>query len=331
MTSAASPENTPAQPLPPTPWWKFWKGPPETVLARATVVLAVATLMLFIIAVIQAVILATTDVSTRKAADAAVKSAATAKETVNQKDIAQRPWVRLSKPAPVHLSVMDTGVIISLELKAKNIGHSPAEGVYATGKVFPDFSLDKQAPAARTVCEDASNHLEFEQIMIFPDDERHLSDSQFTINMQEIIDRRMEEIAFQYNEGTPYIGKEKAEAKRQEELAKPILDTFTVVGCLVYSYRSGRAYGKTAFVLDIHKLCPETPVVSVGNRTAADQAGNAHRERDGRVWRSPASPCGPGIRRAPSQVGAVNLVATLDLDELRDRDGAESPKVRRHR
>jgi hypothetical protein len=258
--SAASPENTPAQPQPPTPWWKFWKAPPETVLARATMLLFVATLILAVIAGIQAWILASTDASTREAARAAIKSASTAEEAVNQMDIAQRPWLRLSKAAPVNLIVMDAGVIISLELQAKNIGHSPAEGVYATGKVFPDFSLDKQASAARTVCEDASKHLEFTQIMIFPDEGRHLWDRGFTINMQEIIDRRMEQIAFQYNESIPYVGKEKAEAKRQEELANPIFDAFTVVGCLVYSYRSGRAYGKTAFVLDIDKPCQESPV-----------------------------------------------------------------------
>jgi hypothetical protein len=57
------------------PLWKFWAGPAERVLARATVLLAVATMLLTIMAGIQAYILATTDQSTRMAADAATSSA----------------------------------------------------------------------------------------------------------------------------------------------------------------------------------------------------------------------------------------------------------------
>lgn len=75
-SSEASAENS--QEPPPPPWWKFWRGPPETVLAKATVLLAIATALLAGIAAGQAWILATTDASTRKAADAAVTSAQTA-------------------------------------------------------------------------------------------------------------------------------------------------------------------------------------------------------------------------------------------------------------
>lgn len=72
----------PAAPTPGLPWWNFWRGPPETVLAKATTLLAVATLVLAIIASIQAWILATTDASTREAARAAVKSASTAEDAL---------------------------------------------------------------------------------------------------------------------------------------------------------------------------------------------------------------------------------------------------------
>jgi hypothetical protein len=68
---------------PPSPsWWKFWRGPSETVLAKATVLLAIATGLLAGIAAGQAWILASTDVSTRKAAEAAVNSATTAEIAV---------------------------------------------------------------------------------------------------------------------------------------------------------------------------------------------------------------------------------------------------------
>src|SRR5215472_5821590 len=60
-SSAASADNERASPSP-IPRWKFWEGRPETVLARATVFLAIATFVLAIIAGIQAYILETTDV-----------------------------------------------------------------------------------------------------------------------------------------------------------------------------------------------------------------------------------------------------------------------------
>jgi hypothetical protein len=44
VSSSASPESTVAQPAP--PWWKFWRGAPEKVMAKATVALAVGTAML---------------------------------------------------------------------------------------------------------------------------------------------------------------------------------------------------------------------------------------------------------------------------------------------
>ena len=68
---------------PPPPWWKFWRGRPEHVLARATVFLAIATILLVAIAAIQAYILATTDASTRTVGEAATSAAGTAKATLD--------------------------------------------------------------------------------------------------------------------------------------------------------------------------------------------------------------------------------------------------------
>ena len=92
--SDAKPKPPPA--VPPPPWWKFWQGSPENVLARATVFLAIATLLLAIIAGIQAWILATTDTSTRQAADAAVKSARAAETALQLTKQEQRPIIWLT-------------------------------------------------------------------------------------------------------------------------------------------------------------------------------------------------------------------------------------------
>jgi hypothetical protein len=76
LTSQSVPESAPqpiSAPTPPlTSWWQFWRGTPETVLARATVFLAISTLALAGIALIQARILEITDASTRDVARATV-------------------------------------------------------------------------------------------------------------------------------------------------------------------------------------------------------------------------------------------------------------------
>src|ERR1700720_3080413 len=42
--SSAGSENAPAPPSP--PWWKFWRGPPETVLAKISGIASLATVVL---------------------------------------------------------------------------------------------------------------------------------------------------------------------------------------------------------------------------------------------------------------------------------------------
>jgi hypothetical protein len=130
--SSASPENAPATSLPP---WQFWKGDPTTVLARATVLLAVATLILAVIAGIQAWILSTTDASTREAARAAVTSASTAEDALkNAREnfrSEQRPIIRLTNdlgaPAfvPNPKKADNTGQIV-WDWRFTNYGRTPA-------------------------------------------------------------------------------------------------------------------------------------------------------------------------------------------------------------
>jgi hypothetical protein len=164
---------------------------------------------------------------------------------LDQMDIAQRPWMRLSKYTPVGLSVTDGGVIIDLDLDAKNIGHSPAETVYATGRTFADMSSTEETPAARAICsEDPWKNLEFNHSMIFPDEERHIHGGPFTIGIQDIKNRWVERITSQY-----------PEARWRELLTNPVFSSFTVVGCIIYSYRARGASGQTAFVLDVHRSC----------------------------------------------------------------------------
>jgi len=133
-SSSAPQENASAQPRPP-PWWRFWRPASfETLLARATVWLVIATFLLAAIAAGQAWILATTDVSTRKAADAAVKSATTletALQTARENFRAeQRPiiWLtnNLGSPQYVNPTNNPGGGQIAWQWHYTNYGKSPA-------------------------------------------------------------------------------------------------------------------------------------------------------------------------------------------------------------
>jgi hypothetical protein len=134
--SSATLETAPTPPSQPQPWWKFWKRPPEIVLAIATVILAVATIILAVIAAIQAYILATTDASTRKVADAAQSAAGTAKATLEASERSfrqeQRPylWATSFNLADTPVCQIPGGTGICADVHIVNSGRTPAIGVH---------------------------------------------------------------------------------------------------------------------------------------------------------------------------------------------------------
>ena len=105
-SSTPSPQQPSPQPEPP-PWWKFWKWRPESVLAGATIVLAAATFLLPYMAWNQTAILATTDKSTRKAAEAAGKSAGAAETALQLTKQEQRPIIWLTNDEETPKFVLD--------------------------------------------------------------------------------------------------------------------------------------------------------------------------------------------------------------------------------
>jgi hypothetical protein len=182
-------------------------------------------------------------------------------DQLDQMDIAQRPWLTLSRATPTNIIVTDSFVIIGLDLRARNIGHSPAEKASAWGKAYPSLSLTEESDAAKKVCKDAfGQNLEFLKVMILPDEDLPIEERAFVIGMQEIIKDRMDRIDYQYAGRIAMLGKEQADAIRDEEMAQQLFSTFTIVGCITYTYRGGNALGQTAFILDVDRPCPESPV-----------------------------------------------------------------------
>jgi hypothetical protein len=150
-------------------------------------------------------------------------------DQLNQMDIAQRPWLTLSRATPTNVIVMDSFVIIGLDLRARNIGHSPAEKASAWGKAYPSLSLTEESNTAKKVCKDAFGQtLEFLKVMILPDEDLPIEQNRFLIGTQEI--------------------------------TQPPFSAFSIVGCITYAYRDGNAWGQTAFIIDVDRPCPESPV-----------------------------------------------------------------------
>jgi hypothetical protein len=182
-------------------------------------------------------------------------------DQLDQMDIAQRPWLTLSRATPINVSVMDFAVFITLDLRARNIGHSPAEKTFAWGKAYSSLLTTEESDAVIKICKDAlGQNLEDLKVMILPDEDIPIQERTFPITVQEIRKNRMDWIDFQYAARMAMLGKEKADEIRDEEMAQPLFSTFRIAGCITYTYRGGNALGQTAFILDVDRPCAESPV-----------------------------------------------------------------------
>jgi hypothetical protein len=106
-------------------------------------------------------------------------------------------------------------------------------------------------------------NLEHLQSIVFSNEERKIQEiGGLIVRIDEIIQSKLREIDFQYASSIPLIGEEQAKARRENALmelkTKPMFSAFYVVECIVYAYRSGVSYGKTAFVLNILRPCTES-------------------------------------------------------------------------
>jgi len=123
------------------------------ILARATVVLAVATLLLAIVAVVQTLI-------AERAADDAARAAAAAEDQAGAAVAANRPWIKPHIEANF-IEVGEKSIQVSILVASENIGHLPAEDIYPAIKSFPsigDISLggeESSISKRREVCEES--------------------------------------------------------------------------------------------------------------------------------------------------------------------------------
>jgi hypothetical protein len=59
------------------------------------------------------------------------------------------------------------------------------------------------------------------------------------------------------------------------ELRYPLDSGFFIARCISYTYGNGSAVGQTAFILDVDRRCPESPVGKCGFEIVADNSFDA--------------------------------------------------------
>ncbi len=82
--------------------------------------------------------------------------------------------------------------------------------------------------------------------MIFPGENRVADQYAFAITIADIKADRDKRISEMTESNT--------------ELAYPLRSTFSIVGCISYTYHAGASLGQTAFILDIYRPCDMSPV-----------------------------------------------------------------------
>jgi hypothetical protein len=113
-------------PKPPSPWWKLWSWPNERVAAWATVVLAVATIIL------------------------AIMTKCSIEEARSEFETTQRPWLNSNETfADSPLSFNKQGANVQLKVQIPNSGNTPAVSLFINGVIIVDEPEQSFAPATR--------------------------------------------------------------------------------------------------------------------------------------------------------------------------------------
>ena len=177
-----------------------------------------------------------------KQAQAAVEQVRVAHESLIASD---RPWVKLVNVKPSFVLISEGGAVIAVVLTVKNIGHSPAEDVYAAGKAFADISLNGVRHEAESICkENLPPSLNFLKSVVFPNEAGKINEGDFIINRRDVQKARTDYI----NSQPEFLHKQMAD--------NPLYGVFTVVGCITYKIAGSTKRGETAFSFNVAKHVP---------------------------------------------------------------------------
>lgn len=156
-----------------------------------------------------------------------------------------RAWIRVDDFAHPSLSILPYGAFFNTAVKVTNIGHSPAQRIYAVADLIS--GQDKADPISRALglCRPGiQNEVPQFEPMVFPDQPGSVSaNAQVSIHAIESL-----------------------------PASRTRLSSFVVVGCITYYMPTGQMPGHTTFVYDLNRSCnldPRFPKCSFDLRTQA--------------------------------------------------------------
>jgi len=153
--------------------------------------------------------------------------------------------------------------IVTLDIRAKNYGHSPAQTVFAYGETFSQdvVSLDKIRDFSNAECKKARSFKVTDlSVIIFPSGAETRVDATILPNtptaMREAWQarRNRDYEALKAFGGTSYADLWAGMGRQETPSGE-----FSVVGCVIYSY-GGAFVGETSFSVDVLRKCPEGPL-----------------------------------------------------------------------
>lgn len=167
-----------------------------------------------------------------------------------------RPWVMLANVRPLNLSSDDAdGVTLWAKISVKNIGHSPAENLFITGKLLIDQFDPSPQQGMEEACQEARlNSSTIRGQVLFPDQSEDLDGGipqSFLIDVDKVWASRAARIKSAY-EAEMARGKSQLAEEWKGALAEfPFHADLHFVGCVSYRSSTSKTLYQTSFMFDL--------------------------------------------------------------------------------
>jgi hypothetical protein len=165
-----------------------------------------------------------------------------------------RPWIKDTAIVIDKLEVQKNQVSIWLKVTYKNIGHSPAEQV----TIIPEMLIPGLQPwdflEVKALCADLKTHPKLLMgNILFPDDSIESHSINFGRSMRDIEQGRDNQVNLSYTGWAMSFGKKAADAFRPDLLKMANKMTFSIVGCIAYTFIGSRDVHATSFAFGLSR------------------------------------------------------------------------------
>lgn len=215
----------------------FWQRIKRDPIALSTFGLVIATSILALVAILQIILLCKSISISEISAKAAKKSAETSEKTLIT---THRPWISVHPKIGSELKFNDKGGEITIEFNIKNVGDSPAIGVWLKAKIFLQTPQRNMLREKTKICNVIKEKPSIIGYTLFPNE-------MFVHNRIFLISK--DKIKQSYRDF----------AKTAKD-APPVNSILPViVGCVKYKFPIDQSIHRTDFIVNIHRRDPNKP------------------------------------------------------------------------